>query len=173
MYRLLESLANFLDRVEIGSSENATVFSHRTFTLYIQNINPLSFKGETFVINLDSIEKGMNITGGIDDFTTMTVENEFETSSNATATIYISEELVDYCSSGSQPQRLSYSIFLLDTFFHPKNSTNQLASLIIGARITCSRNGTLPTGVTATFLSRNTVRKRSLSIPCNLLFSFA
>lgn len=155
MYRLLQSLAKFLDRVEIGSSQNATVYSHRTFALYIQNF----FKGETFVINLDSIERAMNVTGGISDFTTMTVENKMEISSNATAAIHVSEELADYCSSGSQPQRLTYSMFLLDTFFHPRNSTNQLASLIIGARITCSKNGTLPIGVTATFHSRSTVRE--------------
>ena len=152
MYRLLQSLAKFLDRVEIGSSQNATVYSHRTFALYIQNF----FKGETFVINLD---RAMNVTGDISDFTTMTVETEMEISSNATAAIHISEELADYCSFGSQPQRLTYSIFLLDTFFHPRNSTNQLASLIIGARITCSKNGTLPMGVTATFYSRSTVKE--------------
>ena len=157
-------MATFLDRVEIDSSWNATVYSYQTFALQIQNIDLSSFKGETFNVDLGSVERAMNNTGGIDDSALITVKNIMESLNNATAAIYISEELLEYCfkKNGSRAQRLSYSVFLFDTFFRSQNPTNQPASLIIGARVTCSVNETLPMGVRATFRSRNNVRKTSI-----------
>ena len=158
-------MTTFLDRVEIDSSNpswNATVYSYQTFALQIQNINLSSFKGETFNVDLGSVERDMNITGVINDSALITVKNIMEPLNNATAAIHISEELLSYCFKNNRAQRLSYSIFLFDTFFRSQNPTNQLVSLIIGARVTCSKNGTLPMGINATFRSRSNVRKIQL-----------
>ena len=61
-FRLLESLQNFLDLVEVEEAENSTtnssqsVFAFETFALQVQQLNPEEYKGQVFSINLGTVE---------------------------------------------------------------------------------------------------------------------
>ena len=101
----------------------------------------------------------MKITGSINDnaLITRSLLNTTDVLNNATASIHISQELLDYCFNALEEnvQRLSYSVFLSDAFFQARNSS-KIGSLIIAAGLNCSRggNGTLPVGVNTTFRFR-------------------
>lgn len=164
--RLLDSLETFLDKVEIDSTNTSgtvTVFTRQTFALQLQNINVSSFKGQTFNVDLGSVEEAMNITDNIDDSALITVENTVDPFNNATAAIHISEELLKYCFSRESSQRLSYSVFLFDSLFRSQNPQDRIGSLIIAARLTCGENVTLPMGITTTFRFSSNVSAHNMT----------
>ena len=158
---MLRSLERFLDEVEINTlntTENSTALVYRTFALQVQNIDPSSIEGQTFNVDLGSVEEAMNITGSIDDSALITTMDFLN---NATAAIHVSEELMKYCTPRESTQRLSYSVFLLDTFFRSQDPLMTIGSLIIAARLKCDMNttSTLPVGVNITLRSSNDVRQ--------------
>ena len=133
------------------------MFSYRTFALQVQNIDISSLNGQTFNVDLRSVEEARNMTGDIDDSNLITQENVMEALSNATAAIHISEELLNHCTPGLTNQRLSYSVFLFDSFFLSQNPNETIGSLIIAARLKCGSNTTVPP-INFTLLSSNDVR---------------
>lgn len=157
LHRVLESLTRFLNEVEIESdtyttsntTSNIIVFSYRTFALQIQNINLTSFKGQTFNVDLGPVEEAMKITRSIDDIALITLENTTDILHNATASIYISEELLEYCFNTVEENvhRLSYTVFLTDAFFQTPNSSQKIGSLIIAAKLNYSKSINLPVGI--------------------------
>ena len=156
----MESLGRFLDDVDIdtsNSSSNITMFSYQTFALQVQNIDVSRLNGQTFSANLGSVEQARNITGDINDNDLITQENVMEVLSNATAAIQISEQLLEHCSLGFTNQRLSYSVFLFDTFFQSQDPNITIGSLIIAARLKCASNTSLPP-INITLLSSEEVR---------------
>ena len=71
-FRLLESLEEFLDKVEVeqdvNNTSNQTVFAFKTFALQIQEIEPQEYQWQTFSVDLGSVEEatkmGQEIEGG-------------------------------------------------------------------------------------------------------------
>ena len=61
--RSLESLQNFLDKVEVEQDENSTsnssqtVFAFETFALQVQEVDPEEYKGQVFSVNLGSLKE--------------------------------------------------------------------------------------------------------------------
>ena len=153
---MLQSLDRFLDEVEINTTENATFFFYRTFALQVQNVDPSSIDQQIFNVDLGSVEEAMNITGSIDASSLITAMELFN---NATAAIDISEEVLKDCYNTLEEstQRLSYSVFLLDTFFRSQDPLMKIGSLIIAARLKCGMN-TTNTLVNVTLRSSNDVR---------------
>ena len=153
---MLESLTRFINELEIESdtsnvSSNITVY--QTFAFQLQTIDLSSFKGQVFSINLGSVEEAMNFSRNIDDndFNTSESATVTDVFKNATASIYISEELLEQCFDNAEENfhRLSYTVFLSDTFFQTPNSSKVIGSIIVRARVNCSEN-TLPV-IYATF----------------------
>ena len=174
VHRLLESLGRFLDKVKIdtmNTTGNITVFSYQTFSHQLQNVNCSSFEGQTFNVDLGSVEEAMNITGRIDNSALITVENSMDPLKYATAAIHIPKNLLEHCTPGENTctQRISYSVFLFDTFFRPQNSLKKIDSLIIAVRLKCGENGTLPVAVNATFQSSNNVISKDITHIPNLM----
>ena len=157
LYRVLESLERFLDEVDINTlntTENTTMFIYQTFSLQVQNIDPYSFEEQTLNVDLGSVEEAMNISGGINSGALITTMQFLD---NATAGIHISEELLKHCTTGEGSQRLSYSVFLYDTFFQSKDPFVRIGSLIIAARLKCNTSRMAPVGVNITLRSGNDV----------------
>ena len=71
-----------------------SLYSH---IAHFQTIDLSSFKGQVFIIDLGSVEEAMKITGSIDDNALITLESTIDVFKNATASIYISEELLEHC----------------------------------------------------------------------------
>lgn len=115
-------------------------------------------------MDLGSVEEAMNINDSIDDSDLVTVRGAMDVLNNATASIHISEELINYCFDDGSSRRLSYSVFLLDTLFRSQNPREAIGSLIIAARLACSINGTDAVRVNTTFHSSSDVSTKEYYI---------
>ncbi|XP_064387646.1 adhesion G-protein coupled receptor G6-like isoform X2 [Halichondria panicea] len=154
--RILASLETFLDNlntstVSTNSTSNQTVLSFETFAIKVQDLDPDSFQGQTFVVDLGPVEEAVNNTGVIDQDALMTAndhtaDNRSDTDSlsedtdNSTASLRLSPLILEDCPSTNRSlwQRLSYSVFLSDVLFLPENrSTNQVGSIVVAARLAC------------------------------------
>ena len=150
-----------------------TVFSYTTFSLQVQQIDVSTFNGQTFIVALGSYEYATNGSKQISQENLITVNallNSTDASTlnytkDATASIQLplslSEELLrcfDRGNSSNQFQRLSYSVFLSDSFFQPKNRSRfKVTSIILAPRFHCTTEN-ISTRVQLTF---QTTRKES------------
>ena len=64
LYRLLDSLTHFSNNLVIANTTFVT-FTRRTFAIQANNIDTSSFQGETFSVNLGSVEDTMGISSAI------------------------------------------------------------------------------------------------------------
>ena len=117
----------------------------------MQDLDPDSFQGQTFVVDLGPVEEAVNNTGVIDQDALMTAndytaDNRSDTDSlsedtdNSTASLRLSPLILEECPTTnlSLRHRLSYSVFLSDVLFLPENrSTNQVGSIVVAARLAC------------------------------------
>ncbi len=180
-HRILASLETFLDNLNTStvsnSTSNQTVLSFETFAMTVQDLDPDSFQGQTFVVDLGPVDEEMNNTGVIDQDALMTFndgngdtsDNRSETGSpnkdaeNSTASVHLNPSLFEDCLTTNGTllmQRLSYSVFLSDVLFLPENrSTNQVGSIVVAARLACLQTNKtmLSVPVRTSFLIRMTV----------------
>ena len=177
-HRILQSLGSFLDNVDIStlttnSTDNVTVFSYTTFSLQVQQIDASNFKGQTFIVALGSYEHATNRSEQINQENLITADailNNTDShflnyTKDATASIQLlpslSEELLrcsDRGNSSNQFQRLSYSVFLSDSFFQPRNRSQfKVTSIILAPRFHCTLEN-LSVPIQTTF---QTTRKES------------
>ena len=160
-FRLLESLESFLDKVEVvqdvNDTNNRTVFALKTFALQIQELNPQEYQGQTFSVDLGSVEEAMKLEQRIGEGDLRTSETVMEAVTNATASIQLPENLLESCNNTNMtlvvtPQRLSYSVFVLDVLFQNLNQTHlKIGSIIVAARLKCADNATLNVIIQSTF----------------------
>ena len=86
--RLLESLQNFLDKVEVELDENSTsnssnmIFAFETFALQVQELDPEEYKGQVFRVNLGSLEEATKDNQTIELENLVTSELESATNLN-------------------------------------------------------------------------------------------
>ena len=190
-FRLLESLQNFLDLVEVEEAENSTtnssqsVFAFETFALQVQQLNPEEYKGQVFSINLGTVEdirkdnqtieqnalvtSNLKLAANMKDGT----DNEGPRNSMAgtTASLQLPEDLLEMCSdvnlslTSAAPQRLSYSVFKSDILFQNLNQSHlSIGSIIVAARLKCADNVMLNTSIKSIFQIDRMVR-----IPTNFM----
>ena len=120
------------------------MFLQRTFALQVQSVNVSSLNGQTFNVDLGSVDEARNITEDIEDGDLITIENAIDALNNATAAVHVSEGLLEYCSRGRETQRLGYSVFLFDTFFRGQDTNTTIGSLIVSTRLKCGNNTSHP-----------------------------
>ena len=177
--RLLESLQNFLDKVEVEQDENSTsnsnqtVFAFDTFALQVQQLDPEEYKGQMFSINLGSLKEARKdnrtikqenlVTSQLESAANLNHETDNDGARKAmadtTASLQLPEDLLDSCIDVNvSSQRLSYSVFKSDILFqnvHQRQLNLSIGSLIVAARLKCADNITL---VKSTFQIDRTVR---------------
>ena len=159
----------FQDKVIL--SENDTiedrVFTFETFALQLQEVDSETYQGQSFFVDLGSIDDVANITGRIPDDSLILQDTIMETFSNATASVLLPEDLLDdlvTCNETNSSTvfpstRLSYSTFLSDVLFQNTEVTQyRLGSIIVAVRINCGTNTSLNTSILTTFKSNETVR---------------
>ena len=184
-FRLLDSLQNFLDKVEVEQDENSTtnssqaVFAFETFALQVQQLDPEEYKGQVFSVNLGSVEEATKDNQTIDQADLVTSELESENlvkmtkHSGVTASLQLPEDLllIDLCTSNSTsavPQRLSYSVFKSDILFQNLNQSHfSIGSIIVAARLKCADNVTLNTSIKSTFQIDRMVRIKERNLKIN------
>jgi hypothetical protein len=173
---LLESLQEFLDKVEVEENVNHTtnstkskVFAFETFALQVQELDPEEYIGQIFNVNLGSLEKARKDNQTIQQAALVTSELDSAKPDNegvanvladSTASLQLPEDLLDLCSSMTsnstsavpQSSRLSYSVFKSDILFQNLNQSHlSIGSIIIAAQLKCADNGTLNSSIKATF----------------------
>ena len=171
-HRILASLETFLDNlntstVSRNSTNNRTVLSFETFAITVQDVDPDSFQGQTFVVDLGPVEEAINNTGVIDQDALMTVNvytadnrSEIEDNENSTASLHLNFSALEDFNNASLRQRLIYSVFLSDVLFLPEDrSTTQVGSIVVAARLAClqTNKSVLTVPVRTSFLIRTTV----------------
>ena len=163
--RLLESLQEFLDKVEVEENGNSTinstkmVFAFETFALQVQELDPEEYKGQMFSVNLGSLERAREDNQTIEQTALMTSKLESVTDlkqnqdktdkegvvnafAGSTASLQLPEDLLDLCNDTSSnnmtsavPQRLSYSVFKSDILFQNLNQSHLSIGSIIIAAL--------------------------------------
>ena len=181
---MLRSLQTFLDKVEVEQNGNSTtnstptVFAFETFALQIQQLDPKDYKGQTFDINLGSLEEAKADNQTIDQGALITSQLESKQESDdtdtggimnpmTTASLQLPKDLLDSCvcsdtntnSTQTISQRLSYSVFKSNVLFQNRNQSQlSIGSIIVAARLKCADDLILNTSIKSTFQINRTVR---------------
>ena len=161
LHRLLDSLNIFLDMVPLdeNTTNSKTVFGYETYALQIQDLDPLEFNSQTFIVDLGSVEQALNNTQ-IQKSDLITSELLMSVVTNATASVFISRNIINgtknnNCqreTSNSSQQRLGYSVFLSDILFQGFNQSQfRVGSIIVAARLNCLGNNSLTSPVQINF----------------------
>lgn len=170
IFRILDSLETFQDRVIF--SENNTVekelFTFETFSLQLQKVHTETFQGQTFIIDLGTIEYITNLSGTRIPNNSLTLYDMIvEPWKNATASVQLPMNLFDSfttCNETDMPEsvstRLSYSVFLSNVLFQTTGSNkSRLGSIIVSARANCKSTAILNTSILTTFTTNRLVRQ--------------
>ena len=157
----------FTDSLDLTLSTNSSVnkFVYDTYALQMQDIDPDTFKGQTFTVNLGSVEEALNSTEGFKDESLKISEMDLEVLDNSTAAVQISEKFIEECqmentSSSNLTQRLSYNVFITDILFQSLkvNSTLAIGSIIVSTRLRCKMNSSLSNPIRVIFFINDKVR---------------
>lgn len=173
---MLNSLGRFLDAVEFpeNGTENKTAFGFQNFALQVQDIDSERFNGQTFIVDLGSVEEALNNSERIDTDNLVTAETVLNMLDNATASIQVPKRLLN-CVDGANEtsgvtQRLSYLVFLTDILFQAvsNGSSYVTGSIITGIQLGPTFNETLLTTINTTFQINNEVSYNDFSncSPC-------
>lgn len=166
---MLQSLESFQDKVNISvnstGSEGTATFAFRTFAIQIQEIDPTTYQGQTFSVNLGPVEDTLNTTGDIPQESLNIKDSLGRVSPNNTATVQLPRELFDDLSlckqanaSSSSQARFSYGVFLSDVLFQNETQSHlELGSIIVAPRIRCEANITLKTPIKVSFRTNRMV----------------
>ena len=134
----------------ITNSTSAT-FTRKTYALQVNDIDTSNFQGQTFTVDLGSVQDGRSI---IREEAIETV-SRIKAYQNRTASVQIPASTFQDIGQSSGQQRLSYSVFVRDTLFQSsdENQSNlTVGSIIVAVRVngtTASRS--LSTPITVTF----------------------
>ena len=146
LFRVLDSLARFSDLLDLSASGNASevIFGFDTYALQLQDVDPDLFNGQTFTVNLGSVEDALQSNGNLGaslntsemvmnilvNHTTSSVklpENFFTGSMNGS---------IENGSNSTNELRLSYTVFLTDILFQsPNQSSVDIGSIVVSTRL--------------------------------------
>ena len=114
----------------LNSTEDKQLFTRNNYALQVQQINASLFTGETFNVDLGTVEEAMNTSGNIDPQALLTLLNSV---SNATGSLSVSERAVT--ESNSSNVRLGYSVFVSSSLFPTESPNTTVASIILNLRL--------------------------------------
>lgn len=140
-----------------NNTEDKVVFPFDTYALQLQDITPDSFKGQTFSVDLGSVQEAMTNKDGIKSNSLRTSEMIMRVLDNSTAAVQLPENFLSdtpECTTGQsgRAERLSYSVFLTDILFQTRNeNASDIGSVIVSTRLSCARNRSLSTPIITHF----------------------
>ena len=114
----------------LNSTESKELFTRENFALQVQEIDPALFAGETFNVDLGTVEEAMNTSGNINPQALLTRMNPL---SNATGSLSVSERAVT--GSRNSSVRLGYSVFVSSSLFPTESPNTTVASIILNLRL--------------------------------------
>ena len=160
--RVLQSLEEFQDAFlasNVSNQDNKTLFTFNTFAIKIQEIDTSDeFEGQSFSVNLGSVEDTTNISGTIPPEDLVTGDNAMDVSTGATASVQLPNDIFKSCGISATQRRLSYSVFLSKILFQNEMQLRnglRVGSIILAPRLPCNKNLTTP--ITVSFRTNQTV----------------
>ena len=148
----------------MNGTANKTIFALKAFALQIQTFDPEEYQGQTFSVDLGSVEEAVQLKQKIEQDNLITSDMVMNAVTDATASIQLPENLLENLDSGNltstniTSQRLSYSVFLSDTLFQNVNQSHlKIGSIIVAARLKDTGNATLNTPIQTTFQTNRKV----------------
>ena len=173
-------------------STRGAVYALQNFALQVQDVNVTAFTGETFSVDLGSVEEAINNTHTINQSALVTM---MEALSNATASAQIPNSVFDGCGNRetltdqinyNRANRLSYIVFRRSGLFQtsttnnvqssnandslPENTNNSIGSVILGVRRRCAQNFTPLSSRGLRRTPRAAPLNGSLEVPVQLQF---
>ena len=151
-----------LTQLDTNSSDGRAIFGLETYALQMQDIDPDRFVGQTFSVELGSVEDAMK-SGGIGDESLKTSKRVIQFLDNSTAAIQIPKNFFeqpfsDMSTNKQQPlQRLSYSVFLTDILFQINSSLFDVGSIILSVRLQNLSDNELDSSVRTIFRTNSEV----------------
>lgn len=151
LYRVLYNLAKFLDMLNVSENSSETQYGFDTYALQVQDIDPDSFTGKTFMVILGAVKDAIRAKGNFGG-SLVTFEMVTNILENSTASVQLPDDFLDLaqgCTSDSSPfgLRLSFSVFLSDVLFQSQQNRSEIGSIIVATRL-CAASNSSPIRVT-------------------------
>ena len=137
------------------TNTTTATFAQKTYAIQVHDIDTNNFQGQTFSVDLGSVQEAISISSSIQEEAIQTIEGN-KVFLNRTASVQVPASLFrDLFGQSSGHQRLSYAVFVRDTLFQSsdENQSNLTAgSIIVAVRVNGSTTtGNLSTPITVTF----------------------
>ena len=133
-YSILQSLETFSENVDVNFTDgDRPTFTRENFAIQLQQIDISTFAGESFNVDLGTVEEAMNNSGNIDPQALMSLLNPL---SNATGSLTVSSRVsgrID--SNASNSVRLAYSVFVSSSLFPTESVNTTVASVVLNLKL--------------------------------------
>ena len=138
--------------LNISTSGNASMqFGFDTFALQLQDIDPDLFNGQTFTVNLGSVEDALQTSGNLGD-SLRTSEVVMNILVNSTASVNLPDDFfassmkrsTEDVLNNTNELRLSYTVFLTDILFQSQNQSVDIGSIIVSTRLSSEEADFIP-----------------------------
>ena len=120
----------------------------------MNDIDTSNFQGQTFSVDLGSVQEAMSISSNIRDEAIQSIKGN-KVFQNRTASVQVPASIFQDFRQSSGQQRLSYAVFVRDTLFQSsdENQSNlTVGSIIVAVRVNgTTARGNLSTPITVTF----------------------
>ena len=133
-YSILQSLETFSETVDVNFTDgNRPTFTRENFAIQLQQIDISTFAGESFNVDLGTVEEAMNNSGNIDPQALVSLLNPL---SNATGSLTVSSRVsgrID--NNASNSVRLGYSVFVSSSLFPTESVNTTVASVVLNLKL--------------------------------------
>ena len=133
-YSILQSLETFSENVEVNfTNRDRPTFTRENFAIQLRQIDISNFAGESFNVDLGTVEEAMNNSGNIDPLALVSLLNPL---SNATGSLTVSNRVAERIdSNASNSGRLGYSVFVSSSLFPTESANTTVASVVLNLKL--------------------------------------
>lgn len=157
-----------------NSSDGKLTFGFNNYAMQLQDIDPGAFNGQTFSVNLGSVEDALISDNGFNN-SLKTSNVLVEVMNDSTAAIQLPENFIQSIEGyedenqnlTSNQLRLSFAVFLTDILFQSENDTKmKIGSIIVSTRLKLAEQSSLFSQITTTFRTNQDVCYPCIHLLC-------
>lgn len=172
-HRILDSLTMLSDSLDLTATSNSSdgklTFGFNNYAMQLQDIDPGAFNGQTFSVNLGSVEDALISDNGFNN-SLKTSNVLVEVMNDSTAAIQLPENFIQSIEGNnltSNQLRLSFAVFLTDILFQSENDTKmKIGSIIVSTRLKLAEQLSLFSQITTTFRTNQDVCYPCIHLLC-------
>ena len=153
-YSILQSLEAFSENVDVNFTDgDQPTFTRKNFAIQLQQIDISKFVGESFNVDLGTVEEATKKSGNIDPRALVSLLSPL---SNATGSLTVSNRVAERIdSNASNSGRLGYSVFVSSSLFPTESVNTTVASVVLNLKLSgyTESNDTIDDLFNVTFLT--------------------